>query len=62
MLIIKDYQNCIIEEEVLIIIQENRGEISLAQRVDMDEAKYLALGESIFLKFLYQELRLENIL
>ena len=51
-----------VEYKILIIIQDNRGKISLVQYADVDEAKHLALGESIFCKYLYQELRINNIL
>ena len=52
MSIAKDYSNCVIAEEVIIIMQDNRGKIGLVQKVDIDEAKRLKLDESIFLLFL----------
>ena len=51
-----------VEDEVLIIIQDNREEIGLVKHTDMDKAKCLALGDSIFFKYSCQRSRLENIL
>ena len=47
-LIAKDYSYCIIVVEVIVIMKDNRGEISLVQKVDIDEAKRLKSGKSIF--------------
>ena len=60
--IVKDYLDYIVVEEVLAIIQNNIGKIGIVQRADANEAKHLALGESIFLKFLQEKSRLKNIL
>ena len=52
MSIAKDYSNCVIAEEVIIIMQDNRGKIGLVQKVDINKAKRLESGETIFLVFL----------
>ena len=51
-LIVKNYSDCIIAEEVIAIMQDNRGEIGLVQKVDIDKAKILQICRSIFLVFL----------
>lgn len=38
-------------EEVTAIIQDNRGEIGLVQKVDTDEVIRLKIDQSIFLAF-----------
>ena len=53
---------CIVDNEILMIMQDNQGEISLVHCIDVDETKSEGLGNSILYKFLYQRLRLENIL
>lgn len=58
----KDYHDCIIVEEVIAIMQDNIGEIGLVQKVDINEAKRLDSGKSIFFMFLQQDLRLETIM
>ena len=52
MLIVKDYCNYIIAEKVITPIQDSRGDIGLVQKVDVNKAIRLALGESIFFEFL----------
>ena len=37
-LIVKYYSNCVMIEKVIVIIQDNRGKISLVQKVDADKA------------------------
>ena len=50
--IIKDCSNYIAAEEVIAIIQNNRGKISLVKKADINKAKRLKLGRSIILIFL----------
>ena len=52
MSIVKDYVNCIIVKKIIVIMQDNRGKIRLVQKVDINEAKRLKTGKSIFLIFL----------
>ena len=51
-LVAKDYSDYIIIDEVTAIMQDNRGKISLVQKVDVNETKRLKIGRSIFLMFL----------
>ena len=51
-LIIKDYSNCIIVEKVIVIMQDNREEMDLVQKININKANRLESGESIFFIFL----------
>ena len=51
-LVVKNYSDCIVVDEVIVIMQDNRGKIDLVQKIDVDNAKRLKIGRSIFLIFL----------
>jgi len=51
-LVVKNCSNCVMVEEVIAIMQDNRGEIGLVWKVDIDKAIRLKIGGSIFLIFL----------
>ena len=42
--VVKNCSDCVIEDKVVAIIQDNRGEIDLVQKVDIDKVKRLKIG------------------
>ena len=61
--IVKEWKRCILPDDHVATIKDNRGEIGIVQKKVVEEANSLHTGEHIFASFLdVTAMRLESIL